>query len=74
MSIPNMMLNRVAVEIFPPHSDVVDEDAIFEARGLTRHGEILGVFGLVGSGIDELSKALFGALQRDAGKLFLHGR
>ena len=39
-----------------------------------RRGEILGVFGLVGSGIDELSKTLFGALKPRAGDIRLHGR
>lgn len=59
---------------------------MIEARGLgasglfrdvsfaARKGEILGIFGLVGSGADELSKALFGAVSPDAGELLLDGR
>ena len=41
---------------------------------VARNGEILGIFGLVGSGSDELSKALFGAIATDAGELLLAGQ
>jgi ABC-type sugar transport system ATPase subunit len=41
---------------------------------VARKGEILGIFGLVGSGSDELSKALFGAIATDAGALLLAGQ
>lgn len=37
-------------------------------------GEILGVFGLVGSGIDELSKIIFGAMQQESGELEKGGK
>lgn len=86
VSIPNLMLDAVAGHVFPPHSDRADGDIVFEARGLTRFGEfsnvdltarkgeILGVFGLVGSGVDELSKALFGVTAPDRGELRLNGR
>jgi ABC-type sugar transport system ATPase subunit len=37
-------------------------------------GEILGIFGLVGSGIDELSKILYGAMDCDAGSIALRGK
>lgn len=86
ISIPNLMLDSVAGHIFPPGSDRTDGAVVFEACGLTRtgefqdvdlvarKGEILGVFGLVGSGVDELSKTLFGVLSPDAGQMFLHGR
>lgn len=37
-------------------------------------GEILGVFGLVGSGIDELSKIIFGSMQQDSGEFEKGGR
>jgi ABC-type sugar transport system ATPase subunit len=48
--------------------DVFD-DISFEVR----HGEILGIFGLVGSGMDELSKGLFGARRADSGSVFVDG-
>lgn len=37
-----------------------------------RNGQILGIFGLVGSGIDEISKILFGAMHYNSGKIFLN--
>ncbi|EPX75716.1 sugar ABC transporter ATP-binding protein [Salipiger mucosus] len=86
ISIPNLMLDSVAGDIFPPRSDRVDGEVVFEARDLSRQGEfedvsfsarkgeILGIFGLVGSGVDELSKALFGVLRPDSGELHLNGR
>ena len=37
-------------------------------------GEILGMFGLVGSGIDEISKILYGAMYFNSGEIFLHGK
>ena len=37
-----------------------------------RKGEIIGIYGLVGSGFDELCKALFGILKPDEGKLFIN--
>lgn len=39
------------------------EDISFEAK----KGEVLGIFGLVGSGIDELCKVLFGIFPRSSG-------
>ncbi|MCG8404684.1 MAG: ATP-binding cassette domain-containing protein, partial [Phycisphaerales bacterium] len=38
-----------------------------------RKGEILGLFGLVGSGIDELAKSIFGALPISGGQIQLNG-
>lgn len=37
-------------------------------------GSILGIFGLVGSGIDELSKILFGAMIYDSGEILMNGK
>jgi ribose transport system ATP-binding protein len=39
-----------------------------------RKGEIVGIYGLVGSGFDELCKALFGILKPDEGKLFINDK
>ena len=39
-----------------------------------RQGEILGIFGLVGSGFDELCKALFGITRYSSGHIALNGR
>ena len=45
------------------------EDISFQAN----KGEIYGVFGLVGSGIDEISKALFGAMEISGGQVVKDG-
>lgn len=86
ISIPNLMLNSDKGLAFPPKTGRGDGAVVIEARGLgasglfrdvsfaARKGEILGIFGLVGSGADELSKALFGAVSPDAGELLLDGR
>ena len=39
-----------------------------------RHGEVVGLAGLVGAGKSELCKALFGILPRAAGQILLDGR
>ena len=39
-----------------------------------RHGEVVGLAGLVGAGKSELCKALFGILPRAAGEILLDGR
>ena len=47
----------------------------FDDVSLELHaGEILGLFGLIGSGRTELARAIFGADAAQSGKIFLHGR
>ena len=86
VSIPNLMLNEAAGETYPPHGEEAEGEVILEAHNLgsddvfagisfkARRGEILGVFGLIGSGVDELSKVLFGATRPDQGEILLRGR
>ncbi|MEP3277498.1 MAG: sugar ABC transporter ATP-binding protein [Stappiaceae bacterium] len=86
VSIPQLMLQQEMGELFPPKSRLSEETTpALEAQSLSlagsfsdidfqaRSGEILGFFGLVGSGIDELAKTLFGALQPDGGNIILRG-
>lgn len=61
-------------------------ETVLEVRGLERkgkfkdisfkiqQGEILGFFGLVGSGRTEIMRAIFGADNYDAGKILLYGK
>ena len=86
ISIPELMLDEAAGDLFPPRNGEPVGDVLLAAEGLGRYGlfsdvsftlrrgEILGVFGLVGSGIDELSKTLFGAIPHDEGSLEVKGR
>lgn len=51
-------------------SDGVFKDISFEARA----GEILGFFGLIGSGRSEIMRAIFGVDKYDGGKILLNGK
>ncbi len=85
VSIPEMMLGERAGELYPDRNGS-PTDTLLEARGLgrrgefeaidllARRGEIVGVFGLVGSGMDELSKCLFGVTQPDGGEILINTR
>ncbi|MFC0810407.1 ATP-binding cassette domain-containing protein, partial [Ensifer sp. P24N7] len=86
ISIPDLMLDSDKGLTFPPRSEKVDGEIVLEAKNLSaeglfrnvsfaaRKGEILGIFGLVGSGVDELSKTLFGVIAPNAGEVLLNGR
>lgn len=75
------MLGETLEELYPP-KDSYDTKVMFEAKNISignklndvsltaKKGEVLGVFGLVGSGIDELSKAMFGSIKFDSGEFF----
>jgi ribose transport system ATP-binding protein len=50
------------------------KDGLFSDINFTlKKGEILGVFGLVGSGRTEIVKAIFGALKLNDGEIYLEG-
>ncbi|MDB6454081.1 sugar ABC transporter ATP-binding protein [Falsirhodobacter sp. 20TX0035] len=86
LSIPNLMLGTGGGLAFPPRAttpagapvlavDGLSCDGMFRDVSFTAcKGEILGIFGLVGSGVDELSKALFGVFRPDRGQIRLHGK
>lgn len=78
------MLGRELSDLFPPHAASPGE-IVFRAEALlapprieqvsfsVRKGEIHGVFGLIGSGIEELGKLLFGIRPPQSGRLELFG-
>jgi ribose transport system ATP-binding protein len=86
ISIPRLMLEGDLGDLYPAKLSDVPRETLLEVYELARRnefagvsfelrrGEILGVFGLVGSGIEELAKTLFGALQPDGGEIRLRGR
>lgn len=85
-SLVEQMLGEAPGDLFPPPAAHPPGEVVLEARNLSaegrfrnitltaRRGEILGVFGLVGSGLDELSKALFGAEPVTSGEIRLKGQ
>ncbi|MCL5987207.1 MAG: sugar ABC transporter ATP-binding protein [Actinobacteria bacterium] len=50
------------------------EDRLYDISFYLREGEILGIFGLLGSGRTELVNALFGAIPKLSGKIRVNGR
>ncbi|WP_244558989.1 sugar ABC transporter ATP-binding protein [Bradyrhizobium brasilense] len=85
VSIAELMLDRTPGELYPPKLTRKRGEILLDVRKLSQtgayqdisfsvqRGEILGIFGLVGSGIDELAKALFGATRPGAGEIRLMG-
>lgn len=82
------MVGRPITDVFPrraPHT-VAAGDVVLAARDVAappnlkhasfelRHGEIVGIAGLMGSGRTELVRALFGLDTRASGQLTLEGR
>lgn len=80
-----LMVGRPLDRIYPSAEYKMSEKTIFEVKSLYKEGfvndvsfeikkgEILGVFGLVGSGRTEMAKVLFGRFSKDKGKIFLDG-
>jgi ABC-type sugar transport system ATPase subunit len=78
------MVGRPLAAIFPPRSTAFGEPVLEVERlgrsGIfadvsfaVRVGEIVGMFGLVGSGRTEIAKAIFGAIPADAGEIRFKG-
>jgi ribose transport system ATP-binding protein len=80
-----LMVGRTVSELFPrrewaPTGEVALEVAGLAAPGLReasfslRRGEVLGIFGLMGSGRTEMVRALFGLAHPEAGRVCVFGR
>ncbi|BBE73998.1 sugar ABC transporter ATP-binding protein [Oharaeibacter diazotrophicus] len=88
LSLGELMLGEALTHVYPPKPAAVPAaaepvlrvdrlaapGAFADVSFDVRKGEIVGVFGLVGSGLDELSKALYGALPVSSGDIVLNGR
>lgn len=80
----NMMIGR-KLEAEYVKSNTVTEEVALQVQNLTKRGvfenislnvhkgEILGIFGLMGSGRSEFFEALFGAEPADSGEIYLFG-
>ncbi len=84
--IAELMLGKKMDALYPPKMRNQAEKAELELENISfenrlkdvslkaYRGEILGVFGLVGSGIDELSKVIFGVIRHSAGSISVAGK
>lgn len=84
--IAELMLGEKLEQLYPPKTRQYLGETLLSAEKISldgklhqvslevHRGEILGIFGLVGSGIDEISKILFGAMYHTSGTLNLHGK
>lgn len=83
----SLMVGRDLGQFYPPRGEAEKPgEPVLEARGLTQpgtvenvsfklhRGEILGVFGLMGSGRSELARVLFGLDPYRSGRITLRGR
>lgn len=74
-------------EVYPPKDfKRTSDETLLEIRGYHRKGsyhdisfsirpgEILGLYGLMGSGRTEIVQGIFGMLKKERGDLFLHGK
>jgi ribose transport system ATP-binding protein len=79
------MVGRTVSELFPKHRPAPSGEVALEVQGLAapglreasftlRRGEILGIFGLMGSGRTEMVRALVGLARPAAGSLAVRGR
>jgi ABC-type sugar transport system ATPase subunit len=62
------------VENFTVPSSIPGKNIIDEASFSLKHGEILGIGGLVGAGRSELINAVFGAIKKEKGEVFIDGK
>jgi ribose transport system ATP-binding protein len=84
-SLVRLMVGREPGDLFPPRPAHNPGETAIAVRGLVaegiscvdlelRHGEILGIGGLLGQGQEETLRALFGDLQAKAGEIRLAGQ
>lgn len=81
-----MMLGRKISEFFPEKKKQLNKKILFSAEGVKstklkypfsfelKEGEILGIFGLVGSGRTEVARAIFGADRIEKGKIYIEDK
>ena len=82
--IAELMLGASLGEVYPakvtrPGDVLLSAESISYGGAFTdvsfavRRGEVLGIFGLLGSGLDELSKVMYGDLSPEEGRLLVKG-
>ena len=79
------MIGREMSSNYPPHDVVAQDDFALQVKNISgngfkdisfnvRKGEILGFFGLVGSGRTEVMRAVFGADDIESGEIIVNGK
>ncbi|WP_376797022.1 sugar ABC transporter ATP-binding protein [Thermogemmatispora sp.] len=89
LKIPEMislMVGRTLEQLYPPRSSRPTSETVLEVRGLSQsgivadinfalhRGEVLGLFGLMGSGRTELARMIFGLDPFERGEILLRGK
>jgi len=80
-----MMVGRTLEEIYPPRRTALGAELLrvnrlsaprrfYDISFSLRRGEILGMFGLVGSGRTEVARCIFGADRLVQGEIYLNGK
>lgn len=79
------MVGRILKDFFPEKNNIPGEEKLMTVKGLSSQGlfedvsfdlyrgEILGFYGLVGSGRTEIMKAIFSSLEYDSGEITVSG-
>ena len=84
-SIIRLMLGRSLDTMYPLRDSAIGEEVLKavdiqlagKVKGVSlsiKEGEIVGIAGLVGSGRSETARAIFGAVKRNKGNIFLSGK
>lgn len=82
-----MMVGREMNKVYPPKDfKYVRDEKLLEVKNyhkeghyhdvnfFVRPGEILGLYGLMGSGRTEIAEGIFGILKNERGDMFIHGK
>jgi ABC-type sugar transport system ATPase subunit len=82
----SLMVGRYIGTLYPERTSKPTEQVVLETRGLSKagivhdinfslhKGELLGVFGLMGSGRSELAQIIFGMENYDRGEIIVNGK
>ncbi len=81
----SLMVGRSIEQLYPPHESIPHDEVALEVSGLSepgivkdinfqlRWGEVLGLFGLMGSGRTEMARILFGMDSFSTGEILIDG-